>query len=218
VPESEVGVSGRPWTADEDETLALNYANFPTYLIAHVLGRSERAVYQRAESRGLNKSADYLASDNAGRIQRGRTDPRMVGTQFKPGQSAWNKGTKGVVGVQPECRATQFRPGQMPKNHKPVGYERVNVDGYRERKVAEPKTFRAVHVLLWEEHLGPVPAGHAVIFKNRDKTDIRIDNLALVSRAALMRRNSYHNYPQPIPQLIQLRGALQRQINKRAQA
>jgi hypothetical protein len=212
-------VSGRPWSKKEDALVRRRYANTSTADIAREIGRTTRAVYMRADLFGLKKSAEYLASGNAGRIQRGRTDPRMVRSQFRKGQPAWNKGLRGVVGVQPECRATQFRPGQMPTNHKPVGYERVNADGYRERKVAEPKTFRAVHVLLWEEHLGPVPQGFAVIFKNGNKADIRIDNLALVSRADLMRRNSYHNrYPKEIALAIQLKGALQRQINKRERA
>jgi hypothetical protein len=207
-------MSGRPWTDDEDETVRLNYANYPTFLIAFLLGRSDRAVYQRALDLGLKKSREYLAGPHAWRWD----GKRGGATRFKPGHASWNKGRKGwrAGGRSAE---TRFRPGQMPTNHKPVGYERVNADGYRERKVAEPKTFRAVHVLLWQEHLGPVPQGFAVIFKNGNKADIRIDNLALVSRADLMRRNSYHNrYPKEIALAIQLKGALQRQINKRERA
>jgi hypothetical protein len=34
-----------------------------------------------------------------------------------------------------------------------------------------------------------------------------------MSRAESMRRNSYHNYPKELAQLIQLRGALNRKIN-----
>jgi len=207
----------RPWTADDDETIRINYPDFPTFLVAYVLDRSESATYQRALNLGLKKSAKYLASPWACRLRRGGN----VGAEhrFKKGVPSWSKGVKGRVGVQEACRATQFRKGAMPHNHKPVGYERVNVDGYLERKVAEPKTFRGVHVLAWESVNGPVPPGHAVVFKpGRRSTvaaEITPDAVELVTRAELMRRNSYHNYPQPIPQLIQLRGALQRQINKR---
>jgi hypothetical protein len=206
-------VAGKPWTAADDAAVVARYATEPTETLAASLGRTSRAVYMRANQFGLKKSADYLASPASGRRLKGWGPTR---TSFKPGLVPWNKGLDYRAGGR--SVETQFRAGQMPKNHKPVGYERINADGYRERKVAEPKTFRAVHVLLWEEHLGPVPHGFAVIFKNRDKADIRIDNLSLVSRADLMRRNSYHNYPQPIPQLIQLRGVLNRQINKRAKA
>jgi hypothetical protein len=207
-------MAGKPWTAADDAAMVARYPHEPTAKLAADLGRSERSVYMRSDFLNLNKSPEYLASPAACRLRRG--DSVGAASRFKPGLEPWNKGMQWDSGGR--SAETRFKPGQMPKNHKPVGYERVNADGYRERKVAEPKTFRAVHVLLWEEHLGPVPHGFAVIFKNRDKSDIRIDNLALISRADLMRRNSYHNYPQPIPQLIQLRGVLNRQINKRAKA
>lgn len=188
------------------------YANTPTEGIAAQLGRTPRAVYMRADLHGLKKSPEYLASPAARRWD----GKRGGATRFKSGHDSWNAGKKGWQ-AGGRSAETRFRPGQMPTNHKPVGYERVTAEGYRERKIAEPKTFRAVHVLLWEEHLGPTPKGCAIIFKNRDKTDIRIDNLALVTRSELMRRNSYHNrYPKEIGLVIQLRGALQRQINKRA--
>ncbi|MGH8431787.1 MAG: HNH endonuclease signature motif containing protein, partial [Solimonas sp.] len=80
-----------------------------------------------------------------------------------------------------------------------------------------PDDYVEVHRLLWEEHFGPIPAGHTVVFRNRDKTNTRIDNLELITRAELMRRNSYHNnYPKEIGRVIQLRGQIVRQINKRA--
>jgi hypothetical protein len=81
------------------------------------------------------------------------------------------------------------------------------------------KNWVPVHRLVWIEHHGPIPAGHAVAFKPGQHTsvleEITLDRLELVSRAELMRRNTYHKYPKEIAQLIQLRGALQRQINKR---
>ncbi len=56
-----------------------------------------------------------------------------------------------------------------------------------------------------------------VCFIDGNKQNLSLDNLALLSRSDLMRLNSYHNrYPKEIARLIQLRGALMRQINKRA--
>lgn len=68
-------------------------------------------------------------------------------------------------------------------------------------------------VALWKEHSGPAPPGHMITFKNRDESDIRIDNLACISKRDCMRHNSLRNYPKSIARLIQLRGALTRQIN-----
>lgn len=102
---------------------------------------------------------------------------------FPPGHVPYNKGKKRPN--YPGMQRTQFKPGNTPPNHRPVGSERVNKDGYRERKVAEPKTWRAVHVINWEAVHGPVPAGHVVIFKDRDKTNCDVANLMLVSRGEL---------------------------------
>lgn len=209
----------RPWTADEDETIRINYPDFPTFLVAHVLNRSESSTYQRAYQLGLKKSAKYLAGPWACRLR--RADNPGAAHRFKKGQDAWNKGVKGVVGVQAGCRATQFKKGKMPHNHKPVGHERINCDGYLERKIAEPKTFRAVHVLAWESVNGPVPKGHAVVFKpGRRSTaaaEITPEAVELVTRAELMARNTLHRYPKEIALMIQLRGALNRKINRREQ-
>lgn len=201
----------KPWRAADLRLLRERYPHERTVDVAAALGRPVNTVYQKAIGIGLRKTAAYLASPAAC-----RTNGRQgIGSRFEKGHVPANKGLRRPGWARGRMAETQFKPGQAPTNHKPVGYERVTVDGYRERKVAEPKTFRAVHVLLWEEHLGPVPKGCAVVFKNGNKTDIRIDNLALVSRAELMRRNSYHRYPKEIARVIQLRGALNRQINKR---
>jgi len=122
-------------------------------------------------------------------------------------------------------KETQFRTGERhgvaARRYCPIGTERLSKDGYLERKVSDGQPFhrrwRFVHVLVWEAAHGPVPAGHAIVFVNGDKTDIRLENLQLVTRADLMRHNSVHNYPAPIPQLVQLRGALNRKINRQVE-
>jgi hypothetical protein len=116
--------------------------------------------------------------------------------------------------------ATQFKPGNKPHTWRPVGSERVTDDGIRQRKVTDtgctPRDWKAIHVLMWEAENGPVPRGHIVVFKDRNRERLALENFELVTRQELMRRNSYHTrYPKEIARLIQLKGALQRQINKR---
>ena len=48
--------------------------------------------------------------------------------------------------------------------------------------------------------------------------EITADRVECISLAENMRRNSYHNYPKPIAELIQLRGALMRKINRAERA
>lgn len=102
---------------------------------------------------------------------------------FSPGHVPYNKGKK-----RPNyegAKATQFKPGHIPHNHRPVGTERINRDGYRERKVAEPKKWERVHVLNWEAEHGPVPQGCALIFKDGDRNNCDVSNLLLVTRGEL---------------------------------
>lgn len=208
----------RVWTDSELELLRREYADTPTAELAKQLDRSETQVYSKAQALGLKKSPEYLASPAACRLRRG--DKVGASYRFPEGHVPWNKGKSYSAGGR--SAETRFKPGHRPQTWVPVGTEALDKDGYRKRKVRDDappgwsrRNWKYVHVLLWEEHHGPVPPGHAVIFINGDKTDIRIDNLALASRADLMRKNTVHNLPRPLAEVIQLRGALQRQINKR---
>lgn len=218
------------WTPAEDATLRARYSDEQTEMIAHDLGLSVGRVYQRAGKLGLHKSAAFMASDAAGRIQRGRTDPRMVATQFQKGIVPANKGLRRPGWAAGRMRETQFkkgRPATEARNYVPIGTEKYD----RKRKVTmrkvtdDPAVFpvmrwRPVHVLVWEAANGPVPDDHIVVFKKGLKTlvsaDITVDRLDLMTLSENMRRNSYHNnYPKEVAQLIQLKGALNRKINRR---
>lgn len=113
--------------------------------------------------------------------------------------------------------------GQFPKGvlsghslqtERPLGAERITKDGYLVRKVAGSK-WVGVHRILWEEHHGPVPDGHLVVFRNSDKKDLRIDNLECISPAEDMRRKSSNLYPPEIRQLMRLHAKLRRVIKRK---
>ena len=113
---------------------------------------------------------------------------------FAKGQTSWNKGKKGYMGAN----VTSFKKGQRGWNAKPIGYERITKDGYVEVKTAEPRTFELKHRVVWEKVHGEIPGGHALVFKNMNKQDCRIENLMLVSRAELARLNqSYIKHSTP---------------------
>lgn len=222
----------RPWTAVDDECMRRFYPDWSGADMARALNRSERSIYARAAGLGLHKSAEFLASDLSGRIARGHQNEAMKATRFKPGQATWNKGLKGVVGVQEACRATQFKKGEMAgaakRNYKPVGTLRVNADGILERKVTDDhpvpaRRWAPVTRLVWEAANGPIPEGHVVRFRQGMATTelelITLDRLECISRIENMRRNSVHTvYPPELAKLVQLRGALNRQINARTRA
>jgi hypothetical protein len=203
--------------------LRRHYANTPMRDLLEITGHSERAVYERARTLGLRRSAAYLASVYAGRLRAG--DQRGSSTRFKPGQRPWNKGAKGwdAGGRSAETRFRKGRPANAARNYRPIGSLRISADGYLERKVtddpalAPARRWVGVHRLVWEAAHGPVPKGHTVTFKpGRRTTDvdlITLDAIELTSRATLMRRNTRHNLPPELNALVQLRGALNREIN-----
>jgi len=107
-------------------------------------------------------------------------------TEFTKGHVPFNKGRKGIR-MSPD---TEFKKGHIPMNHKPIGSERICVDGYTWVKVKEPKTWREKHRIVYEEHHGPIPKGHAVIFADSNRQNFGPDNLILVSRGELAVMNT----------------------------
>lgn len=108
-----------------------------------------------------------------------------VDGRYLPGHTPFNKGKKGVGGWEP----TQFKKGHRPHNYMPVGSERVNGDDYVDIKIADPNKWRGKHILIWEEHNGPVPRGHAIIFGDRNNRNFDPDNLICVSKGQLATLN-----------------------------
>lgn len=106
---------------------------------------------------------------------------------FPKGHIPYNKGMKGICAKGSE--KAWFKKGHIPKNARPMGSERINKDGYIEIKVREhktkdkPNTFERKHRVIWEEAHGEIPQGHVIIFKDGDKTNCNLSNLAVILRA-----------------------------------
>lgn len=80
----------------------------------------------------------------------------------------------------------RFEKGDKPWNTVPVGTVTTKTDGYLWKKIDnKPGTWlqnwRQLHLLIWEEANGPIPEGYRVIFKDKDKQNCVLENLALVS-------------------------------------
>lgn len=234
--DSEGGDAGRVhgrrfWTPAEDAAVTALYPVESAQAIADKLGRGVRAIYMRANLLKLSKPDGWAAQCTRERWQQGRHENSRK-AQFKPGQSAWNRG-KPAKGWNPNianCQATQFKKGHLggaaAEKIQPIGALRI-AGGQLQKKINnDPKFMRRwvpVSRLVWEAANGPVPAGHVVVFKpgkaTTEEAAITLGKLELISRAENMRRNSYHTrYPKEVAQLIQLRGALNRKINKRIKA
>lgn len=202
------------WTPSEISMLLSMYAEHTAPEIAAAIGGvTDRQVYSKAIQLGLKKTPEWIRE----RARKAMEDPSHPGrkTYFQPGQKSWNTGTRGVM----KRNSGSFKPGLLPHTWRPIGTDRVTEEGYRQRKIAETgcsrRDYVGIHHLVWRMHGHHVPAGHALIFKDGDKTNVDINNLELITRSELMRRNSVHRWGPEIQQLTQLKGAITRQINNR---
>ena len=102
--------------------------------------------------------------------------------RFQPGHIPANKGTHPPT--RGRMAETQFKVGHTPSNKLPIGSIIMKADGYMWQKIGEgARDWRQKHLLVWEEANGPIPAGLFVTFKDGDRTNYELENLALVTMA-----------------------------------
>ncbi|NHL36657.1 HNH endonuclease [Clostridium botulinum] len=150
------------------------------FITKNVKGRSNRELTEMFNN---NFGLDLKISQIKSFKKNHKLDSGLNG-RFKPGHIPFNKGIKGVYAKG--CEKTWFKKGSTPINHRPVGSERITVDGYTEIKVEEPNKWRLKQQLIWEKYNGPVPKGYVVIFGDGNQHNFNPDNLILVSRQQLL--------------------------------
>ena len=118
--------------------------------------------------------------------------------RFVKGQDSHNKGQKMNSEQYKKAQPTMFKPGIIPANTLAVGTELVFPDGYTWVKINNiPKAKKAVnwrqkHRLLWEQNFGEIPEGYLVIFKDGDKSNFDLDNLACISKQVNLQLSRKH--------------------------
>lgn len=115
---------------------------------------------------------------------------------FSKGHIPHNKGKHMPPEIYEKCKQTMFKKGHTPANRMKVGEYTHTTDGYLKEKVQDEGTqnerFVFVHRKVWEEHNGPIPPGHKIIFLDGNKDNCDISNLAMVDNAEALemyRRN-----------------------------
>lgn len=124
--------------------------------------------------------------------------------RFEKGQKSWNKGRKWEEYMSKEgqanSRKTTFKKGNKSWNCDPIGTEKWKHDheskshseGFLYVKVQDgtkQNNWKQKHRLIWEQAYGPIPKGHKVIFKDGNRHNIVLDNLALVSNSQMLIMN-----------------------------
>ncbi|WP_307222370.1 HNH endonuclease [Pectinatus haikarae] len=111
------------------------------------------------------------------------------------GETGWfNKGhipaNKGKKFPNMPHNSGMFEKGNKPYNYMPVGSERVNGDGYVDIKIADPNKWKQKHIIIWEKaHKRKKPAGHVIIFADKNCFNFDIDNLLLVPCREFLKMN-----------------------------
>lgn len=157
---------GHRYTAEEREFMA-----------GYVPGHSHKEIKEAFTAKFGWQISDAQVKSYIGNhhLNTGRTG------RFEKGHVSSNKGKKGVCAAG--CEKTWFKKGCIPNNYRPVGSERVNVEGYVEIKVADPNKWKLKHRVVWESVNGKIPKGCIILFKDNDRTNTEIDNLMLVRRS-----------------------------------
>jgi len=209
--------NGRNWTKKEDNLLRQYYSDNPTEIVAILLNRTLFGVYGRANNLGLKKSETFATSPLSGRNPKLGEMPSSIIHRFKKGHTPWNKGKKGIcLGGQ----AGWFLKGHLPKNTKEDGVISIRKDSkgnfYKWIRITRAHWI-PLHRHIWELSHGPIKRGFNIQFKDGDAMNCTLENLEIISKKQNMLRNTYHQWPEDLQQLLHTKAILTRQINKHSQ-
>lgn len=204
----------KPWTEQDIEYMTANYPTTFMKDMCEYLDRSEKSIYMQAYLMGLKKDKDFLTEWHKNNIPQA-----FIDNQKKKGDIPHNKGVPMSKEKYDRCRRTMFKKGHRPHNTNKEGDGAItlrNKENYKARvfniRISAGK-WVPLHRYIWEQVHGPIPKGFIVAFKN-GYTDCRIENLELMSRADNMRRNSMHNYPEELREMLHIKIGFNRKLNK----
>jgi hypothetical protein len=196
----------------EIDRIQKEYPHMKTQDLADKMGLKYWQVSNYAHDHKILKTEEFLRSPDCNRLD----GIRGSETRFKKGDVSHNKGKKMSPELYEKCKGTMFKKGHKPASTKWDGYEWKDKNGYVWRRISEGK-FKQVHIIMWEEANGPVPAGCVIVFKDRNQNNLSIDNLDCISKQDNMNRNSIIRYPRELQQLIRINHKLKREINGKEQ-
>jgi len=168
--------------------LRQHYARTQNKDLAANFGCSIHTIENKAFVLGLKKDPEFVrkvAKENF-------TDDHPARKYWiKKGVAPPNKGKKQIEYMSQDAidrtKATRFQKGSIPPNAVPVGYERVDRDGYVYIKVEGKRKLVLKHRHIWEQHKGTIPKGSNIQFKDGNRQNCDIDNLYIISRSNQMK-------------------------------
>lgn len=141
--------------------------------------------------------------------------------KFEKGHETFNKGKKWDEYIpkekQENCRKTTFKKGNIPKNYRPIGSERITIDGFIEIKTANPNKWRIKsHVIYEEYYQTKIPKGYKIVYLDGNRLNLDPSNLKMVSCAEELLMNA-NNLRYDKKELTETGYLIAKIINKRGQ-
>ena len=204
------GMVGRTtFTLKEDRYIKANYLTMPVKRIGENLKRSYTGIMCRLRQMGLEIPAAIR--------ERNKQE-----SQIQAGSIPANKGLKQTEWMSRKAinksKVSRFKAGQLPHNTKSDMAVTIREDKrgvqYKHIRIAVGK-WTPLHRYNWMQVNGPIPPKMKLTFKDGDTMNCSVENILCMTPGELMKHNSYHNYPKPVALMVQLRGALNRKINRK---
>jgi hypothetical protein len=177
------------WTDERLERLRALYPTTTNEELAKIFETSERSISAAAHIYRMQKAEEHIAEHRKG--------------QFDGSRPVWNKGMKGLL--IPGSEKGFFKKGNLPHNTRHDGATTVREDNAgRPYRFVRVSLRNWVHesVLVWEAAHGKIDKNMVVRHKNGDTLDNQLDNLELITKAENMARNTIHQYPEELQNII----------------
>lgn len=186
------------WTEEEEQIVRDYYEDTPNDEIVEMLPRHGlHSLYRKAHALGLNKSDEFMEKQ----LKEKAHQLQITGKahRFSKGHEPANKGLKQEEYMSEEAiertKKTRFKKGHKPHNSKFDGAISIRYD-HKDRGGA-PYMWIRISEGEWEQysryqykkHIGPIPEGHLVTFKDGDTLNCEPENLTTITRAENAHRN-----------------------------
>lgn len=183
----------RKFTEEQQDFIRKKYLIIPKKTLARQLGVSDSMV-----STYLRKNDLIIPPELALK--------RQKDSGFQNGHKTFNKGLKQSDYMSAEsiesCSKTRFKIGRTPHNTNLEGFGAIVIrTDNRKAQLLFTKTekgWEPLHRVIWEKEHGKIEEDQLIVFKDKDYTNVDINNLECICRVEHMYRNAKHNYPREI--------------------